>query len=72
MPKIFKTLATIIAWILFAGGCLGFISRGIVWFFVTGFTGTGNDMAQLALQFVYIAIWFVSSVVVMKLTQTLK
>ena len=72
MPKIFKTLATIIAWLLFVGGCLGFISRGIVWFFVTGFTGTGNDMAQLALQFVYIAIWLIGAVVVMKLRQSMQ
>jgi hypothetical protein len=43
-----------------------------VWFAVTGFTGTGTDMTQLALQFVYIAIWFVAAVVVMKLSQMLK
>lgn len=71
MTSIFKVLATIAAWILFVGGCLGVISRMYVWFAVTGFTGTGTDMAQLALQFVYIAIWFVAAVVVMKLRQTL-
>ena len=72
MSRVFKVLATIAALFLFIGGCLGMLSRMIVWFGTTGFTGTGNDMAQLALQFAYIAIWFVSSVVVMKLTQTLK
>jgi hypothetical protein len=68
----FKVLATITAWILFLGGCLGMISRTIVWFTETGFTGTGTDMAQLAMQFVFIAIWFVAAVVVMKLSQMLK
>jgi hypothetical protein len=72
MSRVFKVLATVTALFLFIGGFLGMISRMIVWFGTTGFTGTGNEMAQLALQFVYIAIWFVSSVVVMKLTQTLK
>jgi hypothetical protein len=70
--KILKSLATIIVWILFIGGCLGLISRTIVWFGTIGFTGTGNEMARLSLQFVYIAIWFVAAVVVMKLRQTLK
>jgi hypothetical protein len=68
----FKVLATITAWILFLGGCLGMISRTIVWFTETGFTGTGTDMAQLAMQFVFIAIWFVAAVVVMKLRQMLE
>ena len=72
MSRVFKVLATVTALFLFIGGFLGMISRMIVWFGTTGFTGTGNEMARLALQFVYIAIWFVSSVVVMKLTQTLK
>ena len=72
MSRVFKVLATVTALFLFIGGFLGMISRMIVWFGTTGFTGTGNEMAQLALQFVYIAIWFVSSVVVMKLAQTLK
>jgi hypothetical protein len=72
MAKIFKVLANVTACILFLGGILGLISRMYVWFSVTGFTGTGTDMAQLALQFVYIAIWFVAAVVVMKLSQMLK
>ena len=72
MPSIFKALATITAWILFVGGCLGVISRAIVWLTVTGFTGTGTEMAQLAMQFVFIAIWLVAAVVVMKLRKTLE
>jgi hypothetical protein len=72
MAKLFKALANITACILFLGGILGMISRMYVWFAVTGFNGTGTDMAQLALQFVYIAIWFVAAVVVMKLSQMLK
>jgi len=72
MSTLFKVLANVTALFLFVGGCLGMISRMIVWFGTTGFTGTGNDMAQLALQFVYIAVWFVAAVVVMKLSQTLK
>jgi hypothetical protein len=72
MSRVFKVLGTIAALFLFLGGFLGMISRMIVWLGTTGFTGTGNEMEQLALQFVYIAIWFVASVVVMKLTQSLK
>jgi Zn-dependent protease with chaperone function len=53
-------------------GCLGLISGAIVWFAVTGFTGTGTDMAQLAMQFVFIAIWLVAAVVVMKLRQKME
>ena len=68
----FKVLATITAWILFVGGCLGMISRTIVWFTETGFTGTGPAMEQLSMQFVFIAIWFVAAVVVMKLRQMLE
>ena len=72
MPPIFKALATITAWILYIGGCLGLISRTIVWFKVTGFTGTGTNMAQLAMQFVFIAIWLVGAVVVMRLRQKME
>jgi hypothetical protein len=71
MPQYFKALATVIAWILFLGGCFGLISRTIVWFANTGFTGTGEEMARLALQYVFIAIWFIGAVVVIKLRKTL-
>ncbi|MFC1971751.1 hypothetical protein ACFLV0_07535 [Chloroflexota bacterium] len=64
----FKGLATIAAWILFIGGCLGLVSRMVAWF-AEGFFGTGADMAEIALQFVFIAIWFVAAVVVMYLRQ---
>lgn len=69
MLQAFQVLADIIAWILFLGGIFGLISRIYVWFWKTKFTGTGAEMAQLALQFVYIAIWFVAAVVVMVLRQ---
>jgi len=72
LAKIYKVLANVTACFLFLGGFLGMISRMYVWFAVTGFDGTGTDMAQLSLQFVYIAIWFVAAVVVMKLSQMLK
>jgi len=72
MAKLFKVLANVTACLLFLGGVMGMISRMYVWFTVTGFNGTGTDMAQLALQFVYIAIWFVAAVVVMKLSQMLQ
>ena len=72
MAKVFKVMANVSACILFLGGIFGLISRMYVWFAVTGFTGTGADMAQLALQFVYIAFWFVAAVAVMKLSQMLK
>jgi hypothetical protein len=71
MSTVFSDLAAIIVWILFFGGFLGLISRMIFWFRKTGFTCSGDEMAQLALQFVYIAIWLVSAVVVMKLRQML-
>ncbi len=72
MPNIFKTLASMVAWLLFIGGCLGLISRVIVWFADAGFIGTGPDMAQLALQFLFIAIWLAASVVVMRLRQKME
>ncbi len=72
MSMLFKVLANITALFLFIGGCMGLISRMIVWFGTTGFTGTGEEMARLSLQFVYIAVWFVSAVVVMRLSQALK
>ena len=72
MAKLFKVFANVSACILFLAGVMGMMSRMYVWFEVTGFTGTGPEMAQLALQFVYIAIWFVAAVVVMRLSQMLK
>lgn len=69
MP-IFKALASIVAWLLFIFGCLGLISRAIVWLTVTGFTGT--DTSQLTTDFVAIAILLVASVVVMRLRQKME
>jgi len=70
MPNIFKTLASIVAWLLFIGGCLGLISRVIVWITATGFTGT--DTSQLAMDFLSVAAWLVASVVVMRLRQKME
>ena len=70
MPQIFKALATIVAWLLFVGGCLGLISRIIVWLTITGFTGT--DTSQLTTDFLSIAVWLVASVVVMRLRQKME
>lgn len=67
---IFKALASIVAWLLFVFGCLGLISRGIVWITVTGFTGT--DTSQLTMDFVAVAVWLVASVVVMRLRQKME
>ncbi len=69
MP-IFKALASIVAWLLFIFGCLGLISRAIVWLTVTGFTGT--DTSQLTTDFVAIALFLVASVVVMRLRQKME
>ena len=66
MP-IFKVLASIVAWLLFVVGCVGLISRIIVWLTETGFIGT--DTSQLTMDFVAIAVWLVASVVVMRLRQ---
>ncbi len=68
MP-IFKALASITAWILFVSGCLGVISRVIVWLWVTGFTGT--DTEQLAMDFLVLTAMLVASVVVMVLRKKL-
>ena len=70
MPNIFKALASIVAWLLFVGGCLGLISRVVVWLTVTGFTGT--DTSQLTTDFLSIAVWLVASVVVMRLRQKME
>ncbi len=70
MPQTFKVLASIVAWLLFIGGCLGLISRIIVWLTVTGFTGTNTS--QLTTDFLSIAVWFVASVVVMRLRQKME
>ena len=70
MSQIFKPLASIVAWLLFIGGCLGLISRIIVWLTVTGFTGT--DTSQLTADFLSIAVWLVASVVVMRLRQKME
>ncbi len=69
MP-VFKALASIVAWLLFVFGCLGLISRVIVWLTVTGFAGA--DTSQLAMDFVVIAIFLVASVVVMRLRQKME
>ncbi len=70
MTQIFKVLASIVAYLLFVGGCLGLISRIIVWLTVTGFTGT--DTSQLTTDFLSIAVWLVASVVVMRLRQKME
>jgi hypothetical protein len=43
MPRIFKALATIAAWILFVNGCLGIVLPGIAR--LTGETGLGAPIA---------------------------
>ncbi len=70
MPKIFKALASIVAWIMFVFGILGLISRAIVWLTVTGFTST--ETSQLTRDFLAIAVWLVASVVVMVLRKKLE
>ncbi len=70
MPNIFKALASIVAWLLLVFGCLGLISRAVVWLTVTGFTGTATS--QLTMDFLAIAVWLVASVVVMRLRQKME
>ncbi len=69
MPA-FKALASIAAWILFVIGCLGLISRIIVWLTVTGFTGT--DTSQLSTDFLIASVLLVAAVVVMRLRQKME
>ncbi len=66
----FKALASIVAWLLFVFGCLGLISRVIVWLTATGFAGT--DTSQLAMDFLVITVMLVASVVVMILRQKME
>ncbi len=70
MPNIFKALASITVWLLFVSGCLGLISRVIVWLTVTGFAGT--ETSQLTKDFLAIAVLLVASVVVMILRQKME
>ncbi len=67
---LFKTLASITAWILFISGCIALISRAIVWMVDIGFAGT--DTSQLAIDFFVIIALFVASVVVMRLRQQME
>ncbi len=68
--QIFKVLASIVAWLLFVFGCLGLISRAIVWLAVTGFTGT--DTSQLSTDFLIVTVMLVAAVVVMRLRQKME
>ncbi len=70
MPKVFKALASIVAWVMFVFGILGLISRAVVWVTVTGFTGT--ETSQLTRDFLAIAVWLVASVVVMLLRKKME
>ncbi len=65
--SMFKPLASTVAWILLVVGCLGLISRVIVWLTDTGFTGT--DTSQLTVDFLAITVLLVASVVFMRLRQ---
>ena len=68
MPSIFKSLATISAWILFITGCLTYIVT-LVTFFVGGID-TGEWMHTVAF-FTFAAISIIAAVVAMKLRQTM-
>ncbi len=67
---LFKTLASVVAWLLFIFGLLGLISRAIVWLTDTGFTGT--DTAQLTTDFAVLGLYLFASVVVMRLRQKME
>ncbi len=68
--SLFKPLASIVAWILLVFGCLGLISRVIVWLSDVGFTGAATS--QLTTDFLVLGGWLVASVVVMRLRQKME
>jgi hypothetical protein len=65
MPSIFKSLATITAWILFINGCLGIVLSGVAR--LTGETGLGAPIAWAVA-----VISLIASVGAMKLRQMME
>ena len=68
MPKVFKSLTTISAWILFIAGCLTYIITLVTLF--AGGVNTGEWMHTVAF-FTFATISIIASVVAMKLRQTM-
>lgn len=67
MPQIFKSLATVAAWILFVGGCLGTLSVVISWLTKVGFIAIPKT--EILLGFLTVTAALLSAVVIMKLRQ---
>jgi len=70
MPKIFKALATITAWILFISACVTLLMTTINWAIIIGFVGKPGPDAWAGWGLAAAA--FVLSVVVMRLRQGMK
>ena len=69
MPNIFKSLATISAWILFITGCLTYIITLVT--FLAGGVHAGEWMHTVAF-FTFATISIIASVVAMKLRQMME
>ena len=69
MPNIFKALASITAWILFLGGCLGVLFAMIAWIGTTDITEVNT---AITIDFLVAAVTLVSGVVVMRLRKGLE
>lgn len=70
MPPIFKALATITAWILFIGGCLGTVATVISWLTLIGFIAIPKT--EILVAFLTVTTALVAAVVVMKLRKMLE
>ena len=68
MPNVFKSLATISAWILFVAGCLTYIITLVT--FLAGGVHTEEWMHTVAF-FTFATISIIAAVVAMKLRQTM-
>ena len=69
MPPIFKTLATISAWILFLGGCLGTVATVLSWLIKVGFIAI--PPVEIMVAFLTATAALVSGVVIMRLRQVM-
>ena len=64
MPNIFKVLASITAWILFVGGCIGVLMAMIAWIRSGDITEINTE---LTIDFLVAPVTLVAAVVVMRL-----
>jgi multisubunit Na+/H+ antiporter MnhG subunit len=69
MPKVFKALSSITAWILFVGGCLGVLFAVIGWIKTPDITEVNT---ALTIDFLVAVVTLVAGVAVMRLRQKME